>query len=205
MMNKEEMKLVVGILTGTIGGGLIGHFISEKKKRKLLQQIIDGTTKELNEKLNEAIIAKNDKARKQLIEEAERQRNNLIDDVNDKLDINRFKKELINRIDKEVIDDVLREAKNIVSDVKNERRQILAEAEKERNELRKNYCDFTNNVNKRLDRINAINDYNSMLGNNNRQFKDLDYNTRTMIEKILKDDKLSGEEKARLIEALKQC
>ena len=33
-----------------------------------------------------------------------------------------------------------------------------------------------------------------MLGNNNRQFKDLDYNTRTMIEKILKDDKLSGED-----------
>lgn len=202
-MIKNDNLIVGALVTGAVAltTGVAGYLASKKKQSKLLQEIVDGTAEELNNQLNEEIIEKNKLARKQLIEKAEQEREEMIKDINEKLEINRLKREMIDRVDKEVVDKLLEENNRLIRELKNERNQMKKQHEEEINELKK-------------ERENMKKDYDKMLNNMFRAFnggnngckkdiRDLDFNTQFRINEILKDDKLSGAEKAALIEALR--
>lgn len=205
MINKNDM-LVGALVTGAVAlaGGVTGYLANKKKQNKLLQQIVDGTAEELNKQLNEEIIEKNKFARIQLIKKAEEEREEMIKDINEKLEINRLKREMMERVDKEVVDKLLEENNKLVKEAKYERDQMkrqhakeIEELKKERENMKKDYDKMLNNM------FRAFNNNGSNNNGERKDLKDLDYMTRYRIDEILKDDKLSGAEKAALIEALR--
>ena len=161
--------------------------------------LVDGTAEELNKQLNEEIIEKNKFARKQLIKKAEEEREEMIKDINEKLEINKLKREMMERVDDEIVDKLIEELKKMMKDNEYERKAMKKQHEEEMKELKKERDKLVSDFEKLTKNM-----FNANNGGNKKDIRDLDFNTQYRINQILNDEKLSGTEKAALIEALRQ-